>query len=81
MRRGQATSGKKRRVNWTKVLADYLRDKERLDRSPAPRESDDFDSAVGSLIEALDTDLDWVRAHTRLLVRANEWDNSGRNGE
>ena len=44
------------------------------------RESDDFDSAFRSLINALDMDLDWVRAHTRLLVRANEWDNSRRNG-
>jgi hypothetical protein len=38
------------------------------------RESDDFDRAFQSLIEAIDTDLDWVRAHTRLLVRAIEWD-------
>ena len=42
------------------------------------RESDDFDSAFQSLIEAIDTDLDWVRAHTRLLVRAIEWDNEER---
>ena len=26
------------------------------------------------IVEALDTDLDWVKAHTRLLVRALEWD-------
>src|SRR5262249_25569715 len=28
--------------------------------------------------EALDTDLDWVRLHTRLLVRAREWESKGR---
>ena len=39
------------------------------------RDSDDFDAAVRSLIQALDTDLEWVRVHTRLLVRAAEWDN------
>jgi hypothetical protein len=29
-------------------------------------------------VDALDTDLDWVPAHTRLLTRAIEWDNNGR---
>jgi hypothetical protein len=42
------------------------------------RKSDGFYSAFQSLIEALDTDLDWVRAHTRLLVRAIEWDDEER---
>ncbi len=42
------------------------------------RESDDFDSAFQSLIKALDTDLEWVHVHTRLLVRAIEWDGNGR---
>lgn len=41
------------------------------------REQDDFDSAVQTLIRALDSDLDWVRHHTRLLVRAREWENKG----
>jgi hypothetical protein len=39
------------------------------------REGDDFEQAVDTLIEALDTDLDRVKAHTRLLVRAREWEN------
>lgn len=39
------------------------------------RESDDFDGAFQRLLEAIDTDLEWVRGHTRLLVRAREWDN------
>lgn len=42
------------------------------------RESDDFDSAFQSLIKALDTDLGHVKAHTRLLQRAIEWDTKGR---
>lgn len=38
------------------------------------RPSDDLNEAVSRIIEAVDTDLGWVRAHTRLLVRAAEWD-------
>jgi len=30
------------------------------------------------LIQALDTDLDAVKSHTRILVRALEWDRNGR---
>ena len=43
------------------------------------RDSDDFEEATDKLISALDTDLSWVRAHTRLLTRAIEWDANGRN--
>ena len=42
------------------------------------REGDDFDTAFRVLVQAIETDLDWVRAHTRLLVRALEWDRKGR---
>jgi WD40 repeat protein len=42
------------------------------------RESDDFEAGLADLTEAIETDLDWVRAHTRLLVRAVEWDRLGR---
>ncbi|NEQ23696.1 MAG: TIR domain-containing protein, partial [Microcoleus sp. SIO2G3] len=38
------------------------------------REQDDFDNALQTLTEAIDTDLSHVRAHTRLLVRAREWE-------
>jgi WD40 repeat protein len=41
------------------------------------RESDDFDAGVEKLLEAVGTDLDWVKAHTRLLTRAIEWDGKG----
>lgn len=38
------------------------------------READDFEGAVDTLVEMLDTDLARVKAHTRLLVRARDWD-------
>lgn len=38
-----------------------------------------FDEAINKLLVAMVTDLQHVRQHTRLLVRAREWDNSGRN--
>lgn len=37
-----------------------------------------FDSAFADLIRALDTDLEYVREHTRLLMRASEWHNQNR---
>jgi hypothetical protein len=43
------------------------------------RETDDFDRAFQDLLTALDTDLNHVRTHTRLLVRAIEWQSKARN--
>lgn len=42
------------------------------------RDTDDFDKALQSLLKAIDTDLNHVRLHTRLLVKALEWDRRGR---
>ena len=42
------------------------------------REEDDFDANLELLISALDTDLDYVREHTRLLTLAIEWDKNQR---
>ncbi|MBD1912450.1 MULTISPECIES: TIR domain-containing protein [unclassified Leptolyngbya] len=42
------------------------------------RPEDDFDIGLRNLLNVLDTDLPYVRTHTRLLVRANEWNNSNR---
>jgi len=42
------------------------------------REQDDFEQALKGLIEIIDTDLEHVRQHTRLFVRAREWDESKR---
>lgn len=43
------------------------------------RETDDFNTAFQELIKAIDTDLDHVRDHTRLLVRALEWQGKAKN--
>lgn len=37
-----------------------------------------FIGAMRGLQRALDTDLDWLREHTRLMARAAEWDGAGR---
>lgn len=42
------------------------------------RVEDDFERFADTLAAAIETDLDWVRAHTRLLIRAAEWDREGR---
>jgi hypothetical protein len=39
------------------------------------REIDDFGSALQKLLTALEIDLTHVRTHTRLLMRAREWEN------
>ena len=38
------------------------------------RQQDDFEANFELLIQALGTDLEHVREHTRLLTRAIEWD-------
>jgi TIR domain-containing protein len=42
------------------------------------RDSDDFEATFAALIKALDEDLDWKRAHGRLLVRAKDWEGKNR---
>ncbi len=42
------------------------------------REQDNFERAFQALVKAIDTDLEYVRTHTRLLVRAIEWDDAER---
>jgi WD40 repeat protein len=41
-------------------------------------DSDHFDEKFATLITALDTDFEWVQAHTRLLTRAKEWERQGK---
>ncbi len=43
------------------------------------RDEDDFGQSLQRLVEAIDTDLGWVRTQTLLLTRALEWDRKGRN--
>jgi WD40 repeat protein len=38
------------------------------------RPGDDFEAGVGALIRGLETDIEIVREHTRLLVRARAWE-------
>jgi CHASE2 domain-containing sensor protein len=38
------------------------------------RESDNFDAAFAQLMHVIDVDLEYVRAHTRLQMRAIEWE-------
>lgn len=42
------------------------------------KENEDFDAGLTKLVEALDTDFDWLDQHTRLLRRALEWDGKAR---
>ncbi|HNB52365.1 MAG TPA: TIR domain-containing protein, partial [Anaerolineales bacterium] len=42
------------------------------------RNSDELATNVEKMVQIIHTDLDWVQDHTRLLVRAGEWVQSGR---
>lgn len=39
-----------------------------------------FDESLTTVLSAIDTDLEHVNKHTRLLVRAREWETKGRSG-
>jgi hypothetical protein len=39
---------------------------------------DGFDAKLSKLVAALDTDLEWKQDHTRLLTRAKEWEQEGK---
>jgi hypothetical protein len=38
------------------------------------QDGENFDTRMDDLVRALDTDLEWINEHTRLLVRAREWE-------
>ena len=42
------------------------------------RDSDDFDKGFQTLCSAMDTDLEWIKTHTRIQVRALEWERKNR---
>lgn len=42
-------------------------------------EGADFKTAFTTLVKAMDTDLEHVRSHTRILTKAREWEEHGRN--
>ncbi|PWB69814.1 MAG: hypothetical protein C3F07_18405 [Anaerolineales bacterium] len=43
------------------------------------RKDDNFDDTLPRLIEAINTDLDWVKKHTQILGQAREWEGRNRN--
>ena len=43
------------------------------------RDEQELEKTLPALVEAINTDLDWLAQHTRLQNRAIEWDNKGRN--
>lgn len=46
---------------------------------PHAGQANDFPGAFKALMQAIDTDYDYLREHTRLLTRAQEWLNNNRN--
>jgi WD40 repeat protein len=43
------------------------------------RDEAELEKTLPSLVEAINTDLDWLAQHTRLFNRAKEWEHKGRN--
>lgn len=61
--KGQKMHPKLASTNWV-----YLRTKK-----------DDFNATIPKLVEAIQTDLEWVQKHTRLLQRSTEWNQKNKN--
>ncbi len=43
------------------------------------RDEQELEKTLPALVDAINTDLDWIAQHTRLYNRAKEWDSKGRN--
>jgi WD40 repeat protein len=43
------------------------------------RDEQELEKTLPALVEAINTDLDWLAQHTRLFNRAKEWESKGRN--
>ena len=43
------------------------------------RDQDGFDETIPKLVQSINTDLEWVRQHTRLLERSIEWEKKSKN--
>lgn len=43
------------------------------------RDKDNFEETIPNLVEAIQTDLEWVSKHTQLLNQATEWENKSKN--
>ena len=42
------------------------------------REQEDYDATIPQLLDTIQTDLGWIRGHTRLLQRAKEWESENK---
>ena len=71
-----ASSNRKRMIPLFYREADYNALPPALGRIQAIKFDDDglFPAGLSQLLSTLETDLDWVDAHTRLLTRAKEWE-------
>ena len=65
-------------VVWRQVEPEDLHQKLAASNWIFFQEEDNFDSSFQSLAEAIRTDLEHTRTHTRLLQRASEWDTNNR---
>ena len=45
--------------------------------TPHAGHKNDFEESFPRVIEAMEVDFDYVRSHTRLLQRANQWQENG----
>ena len=43
------------------------------------RKQDNFDETIPKLVQSINTDLEWVRQHTRILERSIEWERKHKN--
>lgn len=64
-------------------IEEAAKDEEKPDRLAAKawimmRAANQFDHMLEQVVEALDTDLELARTHTRILVRAQAWERGGR---
>jgi WD40 repeat protein len=65
-------------ILWRDLDGATLRDELNAPNWIVFRGPESFDSAVDELVDALETDLEWIDTHARLLVRAGEWERGGR---
>ena len=62
-------------------VPDRLRELQQIFLYAEPKQpGSGFGKGLGDLVEALNTDIDWVREHTRLGQRSTEWHAGGRQG-
>lgn len=82
--RGRDTSNTNNPLDRVYSALGMASDKERMMAKLSPhnwifmRETDDFQTGLKAVLEALVVDQDYVQMHTRLLLRAREWESKNR---